>query len=169
MVDAWSLPRNLVVAVERDGRHAWLERLPELVRELEGRWSLTAGEPFQPGGQTAWVAPVRAADGAELVLKLAWRHDEAAHEAEGLREWDGAGVVRLHALEEFDDTTALLLERCVPGTPLARRPEPEQDTVIADLLRRLWREPMPGHHFRSLQVMCDAWADELNRRLQLGE
>ena len=41
-----------------------------VVRELEGRWSLTAGEPFQPGGQTAWVAPVRAADGAEFVLKL---------------------------------------------------------------------------------------------------
>ena len=32
--------------------------------------------------------------------------------------------------------------------------------MIASLLRRLWHEPAPGHRFRPLQEMCDAWADE---------
>jgi streptomycin 6-kinase len=46
---------------------------------------------------------------------------------------------------------------------LASRPEPEQDTVIAGLLRRLWVEPSPGHGFQPLQVMCDAWPDEFEQ------
>ena len=33
----------------------------------------------------------------------------------------------------------MLLERCEPGTLLRELPEPEQDVVLAGLLRRLWR------------------------------
>jgi hypothetical protein len=33
--------------------------------------------------------------------------------------------------------TALLIERCQPGTLLRRRPQREQDTIVAGLLRRL--------------------------------
>ncbi|MBF6556596.1 MAG: kinase [Acidimicrobiales bacterium] len=158
------MPQNLVEAAECEGRQAWVATLPATVSELQERWSLTVGEPFQPGGQTAWVAPVADHAGAELVLKVAWRHPEAAHEADGLRELDGDGAVLLHAVMEFDDTIALLLERCVPGTTLASRPESEQDCVIAGLLHRLWREPAPGHRFRSLQLMCDEWAEEFEQR-----
>ena len=143
-VDSLPMPQNLVDAAEGDGRQAWLATLRATVRELQERWSLTVGVPFQPGGHTAWVAPVVLDTGADLVLKLAWRHPEAAHEADGLREWDGDGTIRLHAAQEFDDTIALLIDRCVPGTALASRPEPEQDVVIAGLLRRLWREPRAG-------------------------
>ena len=167
-MESWPLPRKLVDAVARDGREAWLERLPDVVRALAEQWSLEIGEPFQPGGQTAWVAPVRRAGRDDLVLKVAWRHAEAAHEADGLREWDGDGAVHVHAVTELDDTTALLLERCKPGTPLKGRPEPEQDIVIAQLLRRLWREPSAGHSFRSLQTMCDAWADEFEQKTALA-
>jgi streptomycin 6-kinase len=158
------MPRNLVEAAERDGRQAWMATLPATVKILQERWSLELGEPFQPGGQTAWVAPAHSDAGGDLVLKVAWRHAEAEHEADGLRAWNGDGAVRLHAAEEFDDTTALLLERCMPGTTLACRPEPEQDIVIAGLLRRLWLAPAPGHRFRSLQVMCDSWADEFEHK-----
>ena len=160
---SWSVPRTLAAAVARDGRQAWLESLPTRIDALAEQWSLQIDAPFQPGGQTAWVAPVHATAGA-FVLKVAWRHPEAAHEADGLRAWDGDGAVRVHEVAEFDDTTALLLERCVPGNTLADRPEMEQDVVIAGLLRRLWREPAPGHPFRTLQVMCDEWADEFERK-----
>jgi streptomycin 6-kinase len=165
LVDSLPMPRNLVDAAKEEGRQGWLAALPATVRELEQRWSLTVGEPFQPGGQTAWVAPVHGVADGGLVLKVAWRHPEAAHEADGLREWNGVGAVRLHAAREFDDTIALLLERCVPGATLASRPEPEQDIIIAGLLRRLWREPGAGHRFRSLQLMCDEWADEFERKV----
>jgi streptomycin 6-kinase len=164
-VDAWPLPRSLVGAVAKEGRQAWLATLPAVVQELEERWSLMIGPPFQPGGQTAWVAPVSNRAGDDLVLKVTWRHAEAAHEADGLREWDGDGAVRLQDAVEFGDSAALLLERCMPGTTLASRAEPEQDIVIANLLRRLWRDLAPGHRFRSLQLMCDAWADEFELKM----
>jgi len=163
------MPRLLAQAAHREGRHEWLATVPETVRMLRERWSLELGEPYQPGGHTAWVAPaVDAAAGVELVLKVAWRHAEAAQEADGLRQWDGNGAVRVFATEEFDDTSALLLERCVPGTPLASAPDGEQDQVIARLLRRLWVEPDPGRPFRPLQDMCDAWADEFEKASSPG-
>jgi streptomycin 6-kinase len=158
------MPHNLVEAAQHEQRHVWLATLPATIRALEKRWSLSLGAPFQPGGQTAWVAPARSAAHADVVLKLAWLHPEAKHEADGLREWDGNGAVHLFAAEAFDDTIALLVERCVPGTPLAARPEREQDPVIAKLLRRLWRSPAPGHRFRPLQQMCDAWADAFEHK-----
>jgi streptomycin 6-kinase len=149
-------------------RQAWLAALPEVIRHARDRWSLTIGEPFQPGGQTAWVAPARDRAGTDLVLKVAWPHPEAAHEADGLRAWAGSGAVRLHAAHDFGPAGALLLERCRPGTELSARPEPEQDAVIATLLRRLWVQPGPGHPFASLDQMCQRWADRSERILASG-
>jgi streptomycin 6-kinase len=157
------------LTTEREERHAWLAALPEVIRQARERWSLTIGEPFQPGGQTAWVAPARDAAGADLVLKVAWPHPEAAHEADGLRAWAGSGAVRLHAAHDFGPSRALLLERCRPGTELSARPEPEQDTVIATLLRRLWIQPGPGHPFATLDQMCQRWAEQAERILAAGQ
>lgn len=160
------MPRTLVehTAVSGDERRrTWLAALPRTIAAVQERWSLQLGEPFQPGGSTAWVAPAQRSDGTDVALKIGWRHYEADHEAEGLRVWDGAGTVRLLASDATDDTVVLLLERCLPGTTLGDRPEPEQDTVVASLLPRLWLEPPPGDPFRPLQSLCDAWADAFER------
>jgi streptomycin 6-kinase len=164
-----TLPRNLVEAAEQDARTAWLASLPATVARLAQSWSVAIGEPFQPGGQTAWVAPARDLGGADLVVKVGWRHPEALHEADGLRAWAGEGAVQLCRSEEFGDTLALLLERCTPGTPLAKEPEDRQDLVIAGLLRRLWHAPVPATGFRPLQVMCDQWADGFETKIATSE
>jgi streptomycin 6-kinase len=39
-------------------------------------------------------------------------------------------------------------------------PEPEQDLVIAGLLRRLWRSPPAPHPFRPLSMLMDHWSNE---------
>lgn len=135
-----------------------------IVEQMSELWSLQVAEPFQPGGQTAWVAPARDAVGTRLVLKVAWRHPEAEHEVDGLRAWEGNGAVQLRAAGTLRDTTALLLERCMPGTPLSTRPEPEQDTVIAGLLPRLWLDPKPSHNFRPLEQMCAQWANAFEQK-----
>jgi streptomycin 6-kinase len=158
------LPRNLVQAAESDGRQEWLAALPAIIRQAREMWSITVGEPFEPGGQTAWVAPARDPDGADLVLKVAWPHPEAAREADGLRAWAGHGAIRLQAAQDFGQAHALLVERCRPGTELSGRPEPEQDMVIAALLRRLWIQPARDHPFPSLEQMCQRWADEFEQR-----
>lgn len=138
--------------------------MPEAIGAARELWSLTIGEPFQPGGQTAWVAAAHDGSGADLVLKISWPHPEAEHEAEGLRAWAGNSAVLLHGSKAFAGATALLLERCVPGKPLSRCPEPDQDLVIAGLLRRLWIKPAEPHPFRSLQLMCQQWADSFEQR-----
>ena len=92
----------------------WLAALPERVA-LASEWELELGDPYLPGGQNAWVAPARNAAGDELALKVGWRHREAEHEADALRLWDGDGTVRCFATRALEHTTALLLERCVPG------------------------------------------------------
>ncbi|HEY2578195.1 MAG TPA: aminoglycoside phosphotransferase family protein [Streptosporangiaceae bacterium] len=162
------LPRNLVsrlVSPDADGeQRAWSAELPAIAEELAGRWSLRLGQPFQPGGQTAWVAPARSKAGDRLVLKLAWTHEEALHEAEGLRAWNGNGTVLLYASCTVGRATAMLLEACEPGTLLSERlPPAEQDAVLAGLLRRLWIEPPPDGPFRPLTVMCESWAAEFEQ------
>jgi streptomycin 6-kinase len=158
------IPPQLADAVEEDDypeRRTWLAALPDVVDEIASEWELEVGNPYLPGGQCAWVAPARNPAGDELVLKVGWRHREAGHEADGLRHWDGDGAVRCLATLSLDDTTALLLERCVPGVPLKScLLGPEQDEVIAALLRRLWaHEPKDGHQFGSLWDMCDQWTE----------
>jgi streptomycin 6-kinase len=169
LVAPFPLPNLLVESVAEDDspdRAEWLARLPEIVGGLAERWSLDVGAPFQPGGRVSWVAPARDRDGRHLVLKVGWTHDEGRDEAEGLRVWAGHGAVQVFALHVDGPSTALLLERCEPGTTCkSALPQREQDEVVAGLLRRLWREPPAGHPFRALVDMCDWWADEFEADL----
>src|SRR5215813_11312219 len=115
-------------------RRSWLARLPEIVLELERRWSLTIGHSFDGEEVScAWVALVQLADHRSAVLKVGMPHFENLHEIEGLVFWNSDPTVRL-----FDSDShlgALLLERCEPGTHLLTLPEPDQDIVIARMLQ----------------------------------
>ncbi len=166
-----TIPPQLADATDEDdqpGRAEWLSALPGLVRELATEWELELGEPYAPGGQCAWVAPAKSRGGDELALKVGWRHREAEHEAAALRVWDGDGAVRCVAARALAQTTVLLLERCDPGVALKlSRPEPQQDVVIAGLMRRLWAHlPPEGHPFAPLQEICALWADSLESRVE---
>jgi hypothetical protein len=54
-------------------RMEWLAALPDRVEQLTARWGLDLGEPFEPGGNCAWVAPATDPDGRDVVLKVADR------------------------------------------------------------------------------------------------
>src|SRR5713101_5802696 len=157
---ALKIPSRLAVNCHKTPeRAAWLRRLPEVLQNLESRWSLTLGAPFD-GEETscAWVAPAALVNGTSAVLKLGMPHMEGEHELQGLRFWDGDPTVRLLAAD--DELDAMLLERCEPGTALRALPESEQDQVIAGLLRRLWRSPSAPHPFRHLSAMTAYWSNE---------
>ena len=140
-------------------RRAWLEQLPDAIREVQDRWSLVLEAPFD-GNEVScsWVAPAARRDGTRAILKLGLPHMEAEHEIPALRFWNGDPTAYLLAAD--DDLNALLLERCEPGTPLRDLPESEQDGVVAGLLRRLWRMPPEPHPFRPLAMMTAQWATE---------
>ncbi|MGH3421746.1 MAG: aminoglycoside phosphotransferase family protein, partial [Streptosporangiaceae bacterium] len=161
------VPKYLAETARRDhGVAEWIPELPGLVADLAGRWSLDVGVPFQPGGQCSWTAPVTGSGVADLVLKVAFRFPggEERDEAAGLRVWDGNGTVRLPAACQTESAYALLIERCLPGTPLGQvLSEPEQDLVVAGLLGRLWAQPPGAYPFRPLAQMCAAWAEEFEQ------
>ena len=138
-------------------RRDWLARLPALVAELQARWSLTLGAPYEAGA--AWVAPVT---NRPAVLKLGMPHMEADQEIAGMQFWDGEPTARLLDLDV--DYNALLLEQCDPGTPLGELPEAEQDVIMAGLLRRLWRVPADPHPFRPLSLMTQHWSEEARQK-----
>lgn len=157
----FAIPRRLALNCRQTPeRAAWLEGLPELLCALESRWSMRLGEPFDgEDGSCAWVAPALLADGTSAVLKAGMPHLEGEHELAGLRFWNGDPTARV--LRGDEQRGVMLLERCVPGTPLRRLPEPEQDAFIAGLLRRLWRVPVAPHAFRPLADLLRHWSSEV--------
>jgi streptomycin 6-kinase len=154
------VPERLAASCRKAPERAvWLDRLPAALHDLERRWLLTLGAPFDSDDVScAWVAPVALADGTSAILKLGMPHMEGEHEIEGLRFWNGDPTVRL--LEADDELGAMLIERCEPGTALRALVEPEQDLVIAGLLHRLWRLPSAPRPFRPLSAMTDHWSNE---------
>jgi streptomycin 6-kinase len=94
------------------------------------------------------------------VLKIAFPHRESEHEGDALARWDGNGAVRLLAHDR--ERSALLLERCLPGTPLLDLPEAEALDVVAELLPRLWVPA--GTPFRPLEDEAAWWIDYLPRK-----
>jgi streptomycin 6-kinase len=142
-------------------RRAWMTSLPQLRDELEARWELRLGEPFDHTGSCSWVAPATRANGEEAVLKLAMPHMEGRDEILGLQFWSGNGTVKL--LEADMESGAMLLERCLPGTTLHSEPETRQDEVAAMLLRRIWSQTRRGagvQAFRPLSQMVELWCGE---------
>jgi streptomycin 6-kinase len=123
---------------------AWLERLPEIIGEVEQRWSVQAGEPF-PRLSYNYAAPAQLADGTAAVLKLFPPGDsEFGSQTTALRLYDGSGITRLFASDPH--LGALLLERAAPGTPLhTLRDEAQEMAVAAAIMKQLWR-PVPEDH-----------------------
>lgn len=138
-----------------EGRQ-WLESLPRMVTEAAEHWDLELEEPF-PYAFTSLAIPARRRDGSDVVLKVSHVDRENEHEALALREWDGQGAIRL--LDHLPSGNALLLERCIPGTPLA--PEIAIE-VLAELLPRLWRPASAP--FRSLAEEAAHWEASLGTR-----
>src|SRR6187431_2420492 len=105
------LPARLVQACRpTPASRIWLERLPQTVHELQARWSLELGAPFDSDDVScAWVAPAVCADDTPAVLKVGMPHFEGLHELQGLRFWNGDPTVQL--LECDSELNAMLLER----------------------------------------------------------
>ncbi|WP_152364659.1 aminoglycoside phosphotransferase family protein [Microlunatus speluncae] len=151
---------------------AWLATLPELCRRLAADWSVRLGEPFDECHVSLVVAADRAGEPVALKVPLPVTIELGtlaagvrSAEAAALRVWAGAGAVRL--LEHDHETGALLIERCVPGEPLARAGDADEaDLVAVAMLDRLHgAEPPPGT-FDRLTDRAARLARELPERFE---
>jgi len=134
----------------------WLERAPDLVRECADEWALRVGEPYV-GGAAGHVHRVELLDGTPGVLKVWFPHRESEHEADALALWNGEGAVRL--LAHDPSRSALLLERCEPGTTLGAIGGERALDVLIELLPRLWKPAGPP--FRTLAEEARWWVGYL--------
>jgi streptomycin 6-kinase len=150
-----SIPAQLdwLKASERGRR--WLDDLPRSVEDCAEHWGLQLDEPF-PYAFTSLAIPGRTNDGADVVLKMQYIDRETEHEALALRAWDGDGAILL--LDRYRARDALLLERCIPGTPVP--PDRALDVLIG-LLPRLWK-PATSPPFRTLADEAAHWTATLS-------
>jgi streptomycin 6-kinase len=122
----------------------WIDELPAIVEACARRWSLTLGEPWTNSVASLTMPAER--DDQPVVLKIGIPDREGEFEAEALRRLDGHGAVRL--LDDEPETRAMLLERCMPGTPLTEQDADAALDVFIGLLPRLWIPA--GEPFRPL-------------------
>ncbi len=122
----------------------WIDELPSIVQACAERWSLTLGEPWTNSVASLTMPAER--DGEPVVLKIGIPDREGEFEAEALRPLDGHGAVRL--LDDEPEARAMLLERCMPGTPLTEQDPDVALDVLIGLLPRLWIPA--GEPFRPL-------------------
>jgi streptomycin 6-kinase len=113
----------------------WLEHVPDLVAQCVDEWGLQLGEPYAPGA-AGYAARAELPDGRPAVLKLIYPDRESEHEADALALWDGHGAVQLLARD--DERSAMVIERCEPGTTLAAAGADVALKALIALLPRLW-------------------------------
>ena len=113
----------------------WRAGAPRLADEVAEDWGLRLGDPYVPG-VCGHVVRAELPDGTPAVLKVYWPDRESRQEADALERWDGQGAVRLLARD--DVRSALLLERCEPGTFLSAAGTEAALDVLVGLLPRLW-------------------------------
>ena len=160
------LPKELVSHVKAgcgDAGVAWLDALPNVIRSLELRWSISVKEPFR-GIEFNFVAPAIRQNDEPVVIKIAppWDPVEIHGEAAYLRHKNGIGCVRL--LAEEPASRAILIEQIFPGESLASRftgREPESLSPAIDALETVLG-PLPDDvtHVTPL----DLWFDRFRSR-----
>ena len=133
----------------------WLAELPVIIEEIEEKWSLKTGKPFQ-NLSYHYVAPCICAGGGEAVLKIGFPEKESPiiNEARMLKLYDGNGAVRFLRLDK--KRYALLLERLKPGETLktaCRKDDARAVEIYIEALRKIIRKPPGNHNF----VLLDDW------------
>jgi streptomycin 6-kinase len=134
----------------------WLERVPDLVAQCVEDWGLQLGEPYV-GGAAGHAHRVELPDGTPGVLKVWFPHRESEHEPDALALWNGEGAVRL--LAHDPSRSALLIERCEPGTTLSAIGAERALDVLVELLPRLWKPA--GSPFGTLADEAEWWVEYL--------
>jgi streptomycin 6-kinase len=149
------LPPGVLAFAERGPEWAaFVDRLPQQLREVLETWSLVVDGDAQHGF-CALVVPVRRGP-ERAVLKLAFPDDESEHEGLALQHWGGQGAVRL--LSADPHRRALLLERLHPAD-LTTIDVLEACEVVAGLYARLHVPAFP--QLRPLTAYVERWTDDL--------
>jgi streptomycin 6-kinase len=145
MMDLPESFKQTIVDLYAERGKSWLLELPDLIAEIESRWSIQVLPHFEELSYN-YVAPVICADGVEAVLKLGVPNPEINTECEALRLYNGEGMVQIYTADL--DRGALLIERIRPGRMLVELEDDERATsILANIMQQLWRLLPSDHPF----------------------
>jgi streptomycin 6-kinase len=131
----------------------WLAELPGLIWEIEERWSLEAGKPFQNLSYN-YVAPCSFRAGGEAVLKIGFPEENSPvlGEAETLKFYNGSGAAKLLRIDE--ENLTLLLEKLNPGKHLKdifQNDKAKSVEIAIEVLQKIRSKPPEDHNFIRLE------------------
>jgi len=127
------LQRRRAELLGADGQ-AWIAALPDLINDLEARWSIQV-EADLAGGTEALVLAASTSDGRPVVLKLG-QPDSLAQEIRALEIAGGIGYAQMLAADRDND--ALLLERLGEKLVDSGRADAEQLEIVVSTVRQTW-------------------------------
>lgn len=128
-----------ITAIHKEKGEKWLVNFDRLIAHCEERWKMKIMPPFDLSYN--FVAPAKADDGTDLVIKLTVPNDEFLSEVSALKEFNGNGMVTL--IDSDLEKGILILERLVPGETLGSiKNENEAILIASSIMKKLWR-PAP--------------------------
>lgn len=137
-----------IMSLKGDIGKKWLDRIPEIIKKYEEKWSLKVLSPFSLSYN--YVSPVVLSNGTHAVFKInlhGAKQFNAEHDA--LRLFNGDGVIRL--LKADVEDSVLLLERVEPGKPVSEIEDDDKATrAIISVMKKLWKPAPADHNFVSL-------------------
>ncbi len=146
---------------------AWVDRLPAILHQCCARWGLQPRPPLDDEHVWMKVNYIAAAsrDDEQVVLKVMQSPETFRRE---LRSLQLAGSTSVQLLGADEELQTLLLERLVPGLPLATVEDDDEATRIAARILRGYWQPAPAQH--ELPTVADQIAklEHLRRRFDGG-
>jgi streptomycin 6-kinase len=154
-----------ILAVCGERGEEWLQDLPNIIAQLEGRWSIIVADPF-PAIEFNFVAPAVMAGGEAVVLKIAppFDNNEIESEADWLREANSIGAVAL--FQQDRQRRAILLERALPGKNLAALFDTAKLEAIGPAISVLRDIVRPASCATGERILLSNWFDGLRRYVQ---
>jgi len=113
---------------------AWIDGLPDLIRDLEARWDIRVDSDLA-GGTEALVLAAVSSDGRPVVLKLG-QPNSLAQEIRALEIAGGVGYAEMLAADEDND--AILLEKLGQKLVDSGKPDAEQLEIVVRTVEQTW-------------------------------
>lgn len=148
-----------IISLRGDLGRKWFKDLPEIIKQYEQKWTLTVFSPFPLSYN--YVAPAKASDGKNVVLKITFpKNTEFKSEIESLEFFNGVGAVKV--LREDFENGAVLLEKAEPGILLRTiKEDKEQISIASEVIKKL-HKPISSDKTASFLTLSD-WAKGFER------
>lgn len=113
----------------------WLENLPEQIKYYEKKWGIKTSAPFSLSYN--YVCSAITADNKKVVLKISFpKNTEFISEIEALKRFPEEVSIRIE--NEDLENSVVLLEQAVPGTPVSKIiNDQEQVRITAQVVEKL--------------------------------